>query len=66
MEKDREENNMQVGVTNSFSMGIPLGMLFGVAIGSGTGNLALGMGIGLMLGGLFSLYRKNKNRNQEK
>ena len=66
MGEENKEKDMQTGTTNFLSLGISLGMLFGICIGSGTGNLALGMSVGILIGVLFSFCRKKNKGNPEK
>lgn len=43
-----------------------MGMLFGIAIDSGSRNLAMGISVGIMLGTAFGIGRKKKSGKQEK
>ena len=56
---------MSTGV-NYISLGVSLGMLFSVAIGSGSGNLAMGISVGIMLGTAFGIGIKKKIGKREK
>lgn len=53
-------------MTNYISLSISLGIMFGVAISSGSGNPALGISVGMMFGVTFGLCMKKKHGKQEK
>lgn len=62
-----KQNNEEENGKNYLSLGISLGMLFGISVGKVIfGNIAIGISISTLIGVAIGLYLENKDKNKEK